>query len=216
LVLKIIFSIFKSFNLERELLEYENRLWKSGIENIAGIDEAGRGPLAGPVVAASVIFYKGYYNDEIQDSKKLSAKKRSELYNVIIKDARSYSIGIVDNSVIDEINILQATYKAMQISVDKLSIKPDFLLVDGNRFYDTEIPNELIVKGDSKSLSIAAASILAKVTRDRIMLEMTDKYPEYNLEKHKGYGTREHVELIKKYGRSAIHRRSFKLKGIDY
>jgi ribonuclease HII len=216
LVLKIIFSILKSFNLERELLEYEKKHWDSGVIHIAGIDEAGRGPLAGPVVAAAVIFPREYFNDEIQDSKKLTVKKRDQLFEVIIKNAFSYGIGIVDNNIIDEINILNATFRAMKISLEGLSIKPDYLLIDGNRFCDIDIPCELIVRGDSKSMSIAAASILAKVTRDRIMIQLTEKYPEYNLSKHKGYGTKEHIGLIKKYGRSAIHRKSFKLKGIDY
>jgi ribonuclease HII len=216
LVLKIIFSILKSLSLERKLLKYERKLWSFGIENIAGIDEAGRGPLAGPVVAASVILPKDYFNAEINDSKVLTVKKRDELYEVIIKEARSYGVGIVDNNVIDEINILNATFKAMKISIQNLSIKPDYLLIDGNRFCEIDIPCKLIVKGDSTSLSIAAASIIAKVTRDRIMIKLTEEYPEYNLSKHKGYGTKEHVELIKKYGRSLIHRKSFKLKGIDY
>ena len=203
-------------NLEGKLLKYERKLWNSGIVNIAGIDEAGRGPLAGPVVAAAVIFPKGYFNKEIKDSKVLTARKRDELFEVIIKDARSYSVGIVDSLVIDEINILNATFKAMKISIESLSIKPDYLLIDGNQFCEINIPHELIVKGDSKSVSIAAASIIAKVTRDRIMVKLSEEYPEYNLSKHKGYGTKEHIYLIKKYGRSEIHRESFKLKGIDY
>ena len=198
------------------MLKYERKLWNSGIVNIAGIDEAGRGPLAGPVVAAAVIFPKGYFNKEIKDSKVLTARKRDELFEVIIKDARSYSVGIVDSLVIDEINILNATFKAMKISIESLSIKPDYLLIDGNQFCEINIPHELIVKGDSKSVSIAAASIIAKVTRDRIMVKLSEEYPEYNLSKHKGYGTKEHIYLIKKYGRSEIHRESFKLKGIDY
>lgn len=216
MVLKIIFSILKSFNLVKKLLEFENKLWKSGYRFIAGIDEAGRGPLAGPVVAAAVVFPIGYYNDEINDSKKLTAKKRNELFEIIKNDAYFSGVGIVDNDIIDDINILNATFLAMKLALKNLAERPDFLLIDGNRFCEIDIPHQLIVKGDSRSLSIAAASIIAKVTRDRIMVQITDDYPEYNLAKHKGYGTKEHIAMIKKYGRSPIHRKSFLLRGIDY
>ena len=198
------------------MLFYEKKLWSSGINNIAGIDEAGRGPLAGPVVAASVILPVDYYNSEIKDSKKLTPKKRDKLFEVITRDAVSYGIGIVDNYEIDRINILEATMKAMQISINNLNVIPDYILVDGNHFFNCEINYKLIIKGDSKSLSIAAASILAKVTRDRLMNDYTINYPEYNFSKHKGYGTKEHIHLIKKFGKSPIHRKSFLVKGIDY
>jgi len=198
------------------MLFYEKKLWSSGINNIAGIDEAGRGPLAGPVVAASVILPVDYYNSEIKDSKKLTPKKRDKLFEVITRDAVSYGIGIVDNYEIDRINILEATMKAMQISINNLNVIPDYILVDGNHFFNCEINYKLIIKGDSKSLSIAAASILAKVTRDRLMNDYTINYPEYNFSKHKGYGTKEHINLIKKFGKSPIHRKSFLVKGIDY
>jgi len=215
LVLKIIFSILKSLK-NNFMLFYEKKLWSSGINNIAGIDEAGRGPLAGPVVAASVILPVDYYNSEIKDSKKLTPKKRDKLFEVITRDAVSYGIGIVDNYEIDRINILEATMKAMQISINNLNVIPDYILVDGNHFFNCEINYKLIIKGDSKSLSIAAASILAKVTRDRLMNDYTINYPEYNFSKHKGYGTKEHINLIKKFGKSPIHRKSFLVKGIDY
>lgn len=198
------------------MLFYEKKLWSSGINNIAGIDEAGRGPLAGPVVAASVILPVDYYNSEIKDSKKLTPKKRDKLFEVITRDAVSYGIGIVDNYEIDRINILEATMKAMQISINNLNVIPDYILVDGNHFFNCEINYKLIIKGDSKSLSIAAASILAKVTRDRLMNDYTINYPEYNFSKHKGYGTKEHINLIKRFGKSPIHRKSFLVKGIDY
>jgi ribonuclease HII len=198
------------------MLFYEKKLWSSGFNNVAGIDEAGRGPLAGPVVAASVILPVDYFNNEINDSKKLTLKKREKLFDVITHDALSYGIGVVDNFEIDRINILQATMKAMQISINNLEIKPDYILVDGNHFFNCEIDYQLIIKGDSKSLSIAAASILAKVTRDRLMDYFTVDYPEYNFSKHKGYGTKEHIHLIKKFGKSPIHRKSFLVKGIDY
>lgn len=197
------------------MLFHEKNLWKLGYKNIAGIDEAGRGPLAGPVVAAAVILPVDYYHSEINDSKKISPQKREKLYNIIINDAIDFAVGIVSNTEIDSLNILQATFKAMKLAIDNLKIKPDFLLIDGNRFCDSSISYKLIIKGDSKSLSIAAASIIAKVTRDKIMNDLTIMYPEYNFSKHKGYGTKEHIELIKKYGRSPIHRTSFLVKGLD-
>ena len=198
------------------MLTFETKLWQSGFGNVAGIDEAGRGPLAGPVVAAAVIFPSQYFNDSVNDSKKLTAKKRNELYNVLVNEAIAWGIGIVDNFIIDTINILNATMQAMQKAISLLRVKPDFILVDGNKFYKCNIPYKPIVKGDAKSFTIAAASIIAKVTRDKIMECYSQKYPLYNFHKHKGYGTREHIELIKKYGRTEIHRDSFKLKGIDY
>ncbi len=198
------------------MLEFECKIWNAGLKKIAGVDEAGRGPLAGPVVAAAVIFPEGYYNDDINDSKKLSPAKREKLYDVICRNAVCYNVAMIDNNIIDEINILNATFAAMKSAIRGLVCKPDHLLIDGNRFCEFDIPFSLIVKGDSKSISIAAASILAKVTRDRIMNELTFEYPEYKLAKHKGYGTKEHIELIKYFGKSPIHRKSFLLKGIDY
>jgi len=198
------------------MLSFEKRLWKSGFENIAGVDEVGRGPLAGPVVAVAVIFPSKYFNDSVNDSKKLTPKRRNELYNVLVNEAITWGIGIVDNFIIDTVNILNATLQAMQKAINLLTVKPDFILVDGNRFYKCNVPYKTIVKGDTKSFTIAAASIIAKVTRDKIMEGYSEKYPLYNFHKHKGYGTREHIELIKKYGRTEIHRTSFKLAGIDY
>ncbi len=198
------------------MTEFEKELWNNGFKHLAGIDEAGRGPLAGPVVAAAVVFPVGYNNYEINDSKKLSAKKREKLFDIIIHDALSVGVGSIDNEIIDKINILKATFLAMKMAIEELAFKPDYLLIDGNKFCEYKIPYKLIVKGDSKSVSIAAASIIAKVTRDRIMVNLTKDYPEYNLSKHKGYGTKEHIEMIKKYGRSPIHRKSFLLNGIDY
>lgn len=190
-------------------LKYENKAIENGFEIICGIDEAGRGPLAGPVYAAAVILPKGHIIDGVNDSKKISEKKREFLYDKIIDECISYGIGIADEKEIDSINILQATFLAMKRAVDNLSVKPDIALVDGNREPDLNIPVQTIIKGDSKSASIAAASILAKVSRDRYMLEMAQKYPEYQFEKHKGYGTKLHYEMIEKYGISPIHRKSF-------
>lgn len=200
---------------EEELLrienmkEYERHFKEAGYKFIAGVDEAGRGPLAGPVCAAAVILPDDAVIEGINDSKKLSEKKREELYEKIIDTAIAYNIELVDEKVIDEINILQATYMAMKNAVSGLSQKADFVLIDGNRSEGMEIPYETVVKGDSKSISIAAASILAKVTRDRYITEISDKYPEYNFKKHKGYGTKEHTDAILKYGPCEIHRLTF-------
>ena len=176
-----------------------------------GLDEAGRGPLAGPVYAAAVILPKGHIIEGVNDSKKLSEKKRDMLYDKIIEECVCWSIGTASEKEIDKINILQATYLAMRRAVEGLSQKPDIALVDGNRVppLDDNIAVETIVKGDGKSASIAAASILAKVSRDRYMLEMAEKYPQYQFEKHKGYGTKLHYEMLEKYGVSDIHRKSF-------
>lgn len=195
--------------MQNDMLFYENEKYKEGLSFIAGVDEAGRGPLAGPVVAAAVIFEKGVIIPEVNDSKKLTAKKREQLFDVIISKALSYKIEFVDEKTIDEINILNASMTAMKNAINGLSVKPDFALIDGNcdRFID--VPHSCIVKGDSLSMSIAAASILAKVARDRYMLKMDEKYPEYNFKSHKGYGTKEHVEKIKKLGVLPIHRKSF-------
>ena len=188
---------------------YEKQAMEKGFKTICGIDEAGRGPLAGPVYAAAVILPIDLEIDGLNDSKKLTEKKREALFDIICEKAISYSVGIATEEEIDEINILNATFLAMRRAVDGLSIKPDYALIDGNQHPKLSIPDETVVKGDGKSLSIAAASILAKVSRDRFMLEIAEKYPEYCFEKHKGYGTKLHYEMIEKYGVSPVHRRSF-------
>lgn len=190
-------------------LEYENAALNSGFEVICGIDEAGRGPLAGPVYAAAVILPKGHIIEGVNDSKKISEKKRDLLFDKIIDECVCYSIGTASEQEIDEINILQATFLAMRRAVEGLEIKPDIALVDGNKKPGLDIAEQTIVKGDSKSANIAAASIIAKVSRDRYMLEMAEKYPEYQFEKHKGYGTKLHYEMLEKYGISPIHRKTF-------
>ena len=187
----------------------EQALLKEGFDFIAGVDEAGRGPLAGPVYAGAVILPQGLIIEGINDSKKLSPKKREELYEIICEKAVCYATAEVDEKIIDEINILNATYLAMQKAVAKLSKIPEFVLVDGNRKPEFSMPCETIVKGDSKSISIAAASILAKVERDRMITKMAECYPQYGFEKHKGYGTKQHTDAILKYGPSPIHRLSF-------
>ncbi len=191
------------------LLEFENRCLEEGYSLIAGVDEVGRGPLAGPVCAAAVILPAGVEIDGVDDSKKLTEKKRELLYDVIAENAVAWSVAFVEPEIIDEINIRQATHLAMENAVKNLSGQPDFLLVDGNDKIPFSVPSAYIVKGDAKSLSIAAASIMAKVTRDRYMVEMGKEYPEYFFEKHKGYGTAAHMEAIRKYGLTPLHRRSF-------
>lgn len=190
-------------------LKYENEAKADGFNVVCGIDEAGRGPLAGPVCAAAVILPDGCIIDGVNDSKKLTEKKREQLFDVIKETSVAYSIATADEKEIDEINILQATYLAMNRAFDGLSVKPDMALVDGNRDPRLGIPTRTIVKGDANSMSVAAASILAKVTRDRFMLEMDKKYPEYQFAKHKGYGTKLHYEMLDKYGPSEIHRMTF-------
>ncbi|MBQ9438564.1 MAG: ribonuclease HII [Lachnospiraceae bacterium] len=176
---------------------------------ICGIDEAGRGPLAGPVVAAAVILPKDALIYYLNDSKKLSEKRREALFPEIQEKAIAYGIGIVDEKTIDEINILNATYRAMREAVLQLSATPDILLVDAVKIPELDIPQEPIIKGDAKSVSIAAASVLAKVTRDHMMVALDEKYPEYGFAKHKGYGTAAHIAAIKEYGPCEIHRRTF-------
>lgn len=193
-----------------DLLEYERKLWEDGYELIAGVDEAGRGPLAGPVYAAAVIFPKDVVIDGINDSKKLSEKKREALFDIIKENALAYSIVSVDEKEIDEINILNAAMNAFKMALESLEVKPDFALLDGNRAPELDIPFEAVVKGDAKVQSIAAASILAKVARDRYITEMDSVYPQYGFAKHKGYPTKEHKEAVAKYGPSPIHRRTFK------
>jgi ribonuclease HII len=191
-------------------LEYENKGVAKGYKNIAGIDEAGRGPLAGPVVAAALIFSSKIDIAGLDDSKKLSPKKREELLPIIHGRAISYGVVVVDHKVIDKINILQASLLAMKQAVEQLQPVPDLLLIDGNQKIDSTLDQWAIVKGDSKSLSIAAASVLAKVTRDRIMEDYHKLYPQYEFHRHKGYGTKLHRALIEKHGPCPIHRSSFK------
>lgn len=192
------------------MLVYENKLIKDGYKNICGIDEAGRGPLCGEVVAAAVILNDGVIIEGVNDSKKLTEKKREALYDEIIKNVKAYGIGMASVKEIEELNILGATKLAMKRAVENLKIKPDYVLIDGNQKVGLiDIPQETIVSGDSKSLSIACSSILAKVTRDRMLREYDKKYPEYEFAKHKGYGTKAHIDAIKKYGICEIHRPSF-------
>lgn len=188
--------------------EFETELYESGINYIAGIDEVGRGPLVGPVVTAAVILPKDFYDERINDSKKLTEKKRELLYDVIMENAVSVGIGISSEDIIDEINILEATKKAMIEAVNNLSVKPEHLLIDAVKL-NIDIPQTSIIKGDAKSESIAAASIVAKVTRDRMMIELDKIYPEYDFKHNKGYGTKKHIEAIEKYGIIKEHRKTF-------
>jgi ribonuclease HII len=198
------------------MLEYEQKYWGLGIEHIAGVDEAGRGPLAGPVVASAVIFPQGILIDGVNDSKKLTEKKREELFHTIHEKALAVGVGIVGHDVIDKINILQASFLAMNKAIALLNVKPQQLLVDGNFFRHESFPVENIIKGDSLSHSIAAASIIAKVTRDALMVEMHEQYPQYGFAKHKGYGTKAHIEAIRQHGYSPIHRRSFHVEQLKH
>ena len=188
---------------------YEHKAYLRGYTAVCGIDEAGRGPLAGPVYAAAVWLPEGLVLDGLNDSKKLSEKKREALFPVILENAVSYGIGFATEQEIDEINILQATFLAMRRAFDAMQQRCDYALIDGNRMPPLPVPGETIVKGDAKSPSVAAASILAKVSRDRVMLEYAKQYPEYQFEKHKGYGTNVHVEALHTYGPSPIHRKTF-------
>lgn len=188
--------------------EYEIELYNKGITLIAGIDEVGRGPLVGPVVTAAVILPKDFYDERINDSKKLSEKKREELYDVIKENAISIGIGISSEKIIDKINILEATKKAMIEAVNNLDIKPEHLLIDAVKL-NIDIPSTPIIKGDAKSISIAAASIIAKVTRDRMMYELDKIHPEYDFKNNKGYGTKKHIEALYKYGVLEEHRKTF-------
>lgn len=194
----------------QEMSKYEADYYSRGCNLIAGIDEAGRGPLAGPVVAACVILPKDCLIEGLNDSKKISEKKREKLYDEITSKAISWGVGIMGSNVIDDVNILNATRQAMKEAINNLSTKPDFILIDAEKRVDTNgIPYLPIVKGDALSVSIAAASIVAKVTRDRMMCEFDKEFPEYGFAKHKGYGTKIHIEAIKKHGPCMLHRNTF-------
>ena len=192
-----------------ELWSIENEIYDSGVSILCGVDEAGRGPLAGPVCAAACILPRGLVIDGLDDSKKLSDKKRRELFDVIKREAVSYGVAFATVEEIEEHNILRATFMAMNRAIAKLDAVPELAIIDGNRAVGIKMPARCIVKGDSKCADIAAASILAKVTRDEYMLAMAEKYPEYHFEKHKGYGTKLHYEALREYGPSPIHRMSF-------
>lgn len=189
--------------------EIENGYFEKGVKLICGVDEAGRGPLAGPVCAAAVILPANVEIPGLNDSKKLSDKKRRELFPIIQQEALAYGIAFADEKEIDDINILQATFLAMERAVQKLNIRPDLLLIDGNRNRDFGIPSETVISGDSLSANIAAASVLAKVTRDDYMLNMAQQYPGYGFDVHKGYGTRAHYDALHQLGACAIHRMTF-------
>lgn len=202
----------KEKELERikELKEIERELHKKGFKNICGIDEAGRGPLAGPVVVAGVIMPEDSMIEGVNDSKKISEKKRELLYDEILEEAISYSVAIIGQDVIDDINILNATKQGVTNVVRELDIRPNLIVIDALQHIDTDgIPYDSIIKGDAKCYSIAAASIIAKVTRDRIMREWDEVYPQYGFRQHKGYGTSMHIAAIREYGLTPIHRRSF-------
>ena len=191
-----------------DLYQYEQALIDQGVKLIGGIDEVGRGPLIGPVVAACVILPLNYKLDGLTDSKKLTEKKREKFYDILIKDAIDYGVGIIDEKIIDEVNIYEATKLAMKEAYNKLTIKPEYVLIDA---MPLELPckTNSIIKGDAKSLTIAAASVIAKVTRDRMMDELDKKFPYYNLKKNKGYPTKEHRDAIIKYGITEFHRKTF-------
>lgn len=191
------------------LKKFDNRFNTTRIKLIAGVDEAGRGPIAGPVVAAAVIFDKKTFHPEINDSKKLSEPIRDKLFHWILENCIAYGIGIVDHLEIDKINILQASLKAMKIAVAQLKPKPHLCLIDGNKSFISDIKTTTVIKGDSKSFSIAAASIIAKVTRDRIMKELSSLHPHYNWNQNKGYATKAHIKAVKLYGVSELHRKTF-------
>ena len=192
-----------------ELWTLENEIYDGGITLLCGVDEAGRGPLAGPVCAAACILPRGLVIEGLNDSKKLTEKKREQLYDTITREAVSYGIAFATVEEIEEVNILNATFLAMNRAIGKLSVVPELALIDGNRSKGINIPARAVVKGDAQCADIAAASILAKVTRDRFMLTMAERYPQYHFEQHKGYGTKQHYEALREYGPSPIHRLSF-------
>ena len=195
--------------MSNNMWEIENSYFEKGFRLICGVDEAGRGPLAGPVCAAAVILPPNHNIPGLNDSKKLSDKKRRELYPLIKEQAVAYGIAFASEQEIDDINILQATFLAMQRAIDQLSVKPDFALIDGNREKDFGVPVKTVVHGDSLSASIAAASVLAKVTRDDLMLKLSEQYPQYAFDIHKGYGTKAHYEAISTHGPCPVHRMTF-------
>jgi ribonuclease HII len=201
---------------ELSLFEFDKKIYSDGFSFVAGVDEAGRGPLAGPVVAAAVVLGKNIEISGLNDSKQLSEKKRNALFEIIKKRALFYSTEVVDNEIIDKINILQSTFLAMFKCINNLQEKPDICLIDGNlKIPNLQFKQKTIVSGDAKSACIAAASILAKVTRDNLMKDFAKKYPQYLFEKHKGYGTKAHIEAVKKHGVCSIHRKTFSpIKGI--
>ena len=196
-------------------MEIERAIWLQGVQRIAGVDEAGRGPLAGPVVAAAVMFPKEYLLDGVNDSKKCTPKQREELFTLIMEQAMSVGIGIVDHEVIDRINILHATHLAMRKSMEQMNLQPEYALIDGNSFHHDSLRFQNIIGGDATSFTIAAASIIAKVTRDRLMCELDARYPQYGFARHKGYGTRQHIEAIRLHGLCEIHRKSFHLHALQ-
>ncbi len=197
-------------NKEIDNKKYEKELYDKGYNYIAGIDEVGRGPLVGPVVTACVILPKDFCLEGLTDSKKLSEKKREVFYDIIMEQAISVGIGIMSEDVIDEVNIYEATKLAMYQSVDNLSVKPDYILIDAMKLEKLDVPSISIIKGDLKSITISAASVIAKVTRDRMMYELNQKYPMYRFDKNKGYPTKDHIEAIEKYGILKEHRKTFK------
>ncbi len=200
-------------NTEQEhidLLKYEKELYDQGITLIAGVDEVGRGPLVGPVVAACVILPVNYELEGLNDSKKLSEKKRDQLYDIILRDAISVGVGIVGPEKIDEINILEASRLAMKLAIEDLDVKPEFVLSDAMKLTNIDIPYKDIIHGDALSLSIAAGSVIAKVTRDRMMYDLDKEYPEYEFAKHKGYPTKAHLEKIREYGVLKNYRFTYK------
>lgn len=193
-----------------DLYQYENELYNKGINYIAGVDEVGRGPLIGPVVTACVILPRDFKCDGLTDSKKLTEKKREEYFDYIMENALSVSVGMMSEKVIDEVNIYEATKLAMYQAINNSKIKPEHVLIDAMKLENLDMPSTSIIKGDAKSISIAAASVIAKVTRDRMMLELDSEYPMYGFKKHKGYPTKQHVEAIEKYGILDSHRKTFK------
>lgn len=193
-----------------DLYQYERELWNNNINYIGGVDEVGRGPLIGPVVTACVILPKDFYLEGLTDSKKLSEKKRDIFYDYIMDHALAVSVGMMDEKVIDKVNIYEATKLAMYQAIENCKIKPEHVLIDAMKLEKLEIPSTSIIKGDAKSISIAAASVIAKVTRDRMMIELDEKYPMYGFKKHKGYPTKKHIEAILKYGLIDGYRKTYK------
>ena len=198
-----------------DLWAYEREAFADGVKLVCGVDEAGRGPLAGPVCAAAVILPGGIVIEGLNDSKKLSEKKREKLFDEITENALAWSVSLVDERVIDEINILQATFRAMRQAVDGLTRPADFVYVDGNRSQGLDLPHECVVSGDAKIPSVAAASIIAKVTRDRLMRQFAEQYPQYGFDHNMGYGTAEHIDALRRFGPTPEHRHSFIRKFLE-